>query len=198
MTSLQSVQAQIPEGVYRLSGGHEMVAAFQFKKDSFEFYFIYGAVDRNSKGHYKVRDGIIFLQSDKVPGNDFTVVRQEHRGEGTTVQLSDANIYLVKNVVGFFKKGPETDQQFSDEKGYLHSALTNCDTVYVMHSLFPDVPTLVPKTAPLNNYFELKLNPSLAEVSFKDFFLNIEADGLSGSLPWLFEREKALFVKEPE
>jgi hypothetical protein len=49
-----------------------------------------------------------------------------------------------------------------------------------------------------NNYFELSLNPSLAELSFTDFTLHIDGEDLTGSLPWLFEREKAVFVKERE
>ena len=82
MLAFSSSQAQQIAGVYRMTGGHEMVAAFQFKKDSsFEFYFIYGAVDRKSSGHFTVHDRIIVLHADKVPGRDFTIVRQEKRGD---------------------------------------------------------------------------------------------------------------------
>ncbi len=199
MSSYVSLNAQHVEGVYRMSGGHEMVAAFQFKKDSsFEFYFIYGVVDRNSSGHFTIHDGKVILYAEKEPGKDFTITHQEQRGEGTSIKLSDKNSHLVKNVVGFFKKGSEEDQQFSDENGYMHSKLNDCDTVFVIHTLFPDEPTFIKKTQAQNNYFELTLNASLAQLSFKDFVLSIEQESLTGSLPWLFEREKAVFVKESE
>ena len=200
MVSFSSLKAQQIEGVYRMSGGHEMVAAFQFKKDSsFEFYFIYGAVDRKSSGHFNIHDRIIVLHADKVPGRDFTIVRQEKRGDGTSIKISNPNPSLVRNVVGIFKKGTEEDDQYSNDQGDIHSNLTDCDSVFVIHTLFPDVPTPVKENqGNKNNYFELTLNPSLAEVSFKNFTLSINEEGLTGSLPWLFEREKAVFVKESE
>jgi len=68
-----------------MAGGHEMVAAFQFKSDhSFEFYFIYGAVDRHAKGTYEIKDNQILLHADKKPGHDFTVLKALHQGDGTT------------------------------------------------------------------------------------------------------------------
>lgn len=198
--SSSSSKAQQIEGVYRMTGGHEMVAAFQFKKDSsFEFYFIYGAVDRKSSGRFTIHDRVIILHGDKVPGRDFTIVRQEKRGEGTSIKISNPNPSLVRNVVGIFKKGTQEDDQYSNDKGDIHSNLNDCDSVYVIHTLFPDVPTSIKQNqGNRNNYFELTLNPSLAEISFKDFTLSINEEGLTGSLPWLFEREKAVFIKEPE
>jgi hypothetical protein len=199
MTVFTSLNAQIPDGVYRMSGGHEMVAAFEFKKDStFKFYFIYGAVDRNSSGRYSIHDRNIILHALKEPGKDFIITRQEKRGEGTAIKVSDKNPYLIRNVAGIFKKGAEQDQQFSDQDGYMHSNLADCDTIYVIHTLFPDVPTIIKKKEPKNNYFEISLNPSLEAVSFQDFTLSIDPEGLTGSLPWLFERDKAIFVKVSE
>ncbi len=200
LMATQPIQAQPIEGIYRMSGGHEMVAAFEFKKDSsFQFYFIYGAVDRNSIGHFTIQNGTIILQARKVPGKDFTIIRQEKRGDGTSIKITNPNTHLVKNVAGIFKKGNELDQQMSDSEGNMHSLLNDCDSIFVMHTLFPDVPTLVKKDAgDRNNYFELGLNPSLAELSFQDFSLKITGEGLTGYLPWLFERDKALFIKESE
>jgi hypothetical protein len=199
MTVFSSSKAQVLDGVYQMKGGHEMVAAFEFKKDSsFKFYFIYGAVDRNSSGRYTIQDGTIILHALKEPGKDFTITKQEKRGQGTAIKISDRNVYLIRNVVGIFKKGSEQDQQFSDQDGYMHSNLADCDTIYVIHTLFPDAPTFINKNEPQNNYFEISLNPSLAEVSFQDFTLSIGPDGLTGNMPWLFEREKAVFVKASE
>jgi hypothetical protein len=194
-----SLQAQHLEGVYSMQGGHEMVAAFEFKQDSFRFYFIYGAVDRSANGRFTIQNGNISLHAAKIPGKDFTIVREQVSGDGTSIKISNPNTALLRNIVGFFKKGTELDQQFSDDQGMIHSKLGSCDTIFIMHSLFPDVPTLIKsKAADKNNYFELTLNPSLAELSFKDFILTIDGEELTGSLPWLFEREKAVFVKERE
>jgi len=176
-----------------------MVAAFEFKQDSFRFYFIYGAVDRSASGSFTIQNGNVILHSAKIPGKDFTIVHEQISGDGSSIKISNRNTALLRNIVGFFKKGIELDQQFSDEQGMIHSKLGNCDTIFVIHSLFPDVPTLIKSNAGnKNNYFELSLNPSLAELSFTDFTLHIDGEDLTGNLPWLFEREKAVFVKERE
>jgi hypothetical protein len=195
MTPFATATSQNINGVYRLSGAHEMVAIFEFLgTDSFEFGYVYGAVDRTSSGHYTIRNGKIFLQANKQPGKDFTVAHQEKRGAGTTINISDPNSHLVKDIVCVFKKDGKQDVQYSDEAGKAHSSLEACDSIYVMHQLFPDAPSLLPQGA--NNYFELTLNPSLAEVSFKDFSLSITREGLVGVLPYLFEKEKAVFVRQ--
>jgi hypothetical protein len=193
------LMAQPIEGTYRMSGGHEMVSAFQFKKDSsFQFYYIYGAVDRSAQGHFTVHGGRLFLHSDKKPGHDFTVTLEKKSGEGTSIQISDPNKALLGNIAVVFKKGAEQDLQYSNGEGYIHSGFNDCDSISVVHTLFPDVPTLLLKKKPGDNYFVLKLNPSLAEISFRNFTMTITDEGLTGSLPWLFERETALFIKETE
>jgi hypothetical protein len=135
-----SLQAQHVEGVYSMQGGHEMVAAFEFKQDSFRFYFIYGAVDRSAGGSFTIQNGNVILHAAKIPGKDFTIVSEQISGDGTSIKISNPNTALLRNIVGFFKKGIELDQQFSDDQGMIHSRLGNCDTIFVMHSLFPDVP----------------------------------------------------------
>ncbi|MEO6718875.1 MAG: hypothetical protein ABIN67_00875, partial [Ferruginibacter sp.] len=108
----------------------------------------------------------------------------------------DQNTYLQKGVLCIFIKGKEQDEIYSDNEGFAHSKLSDCDTINVMHTLYPDVTTTIKSSAAnRNNYFELILNPSLAEVSFKDFFLTIKDNTLTGSLPYLFESEQSIFVK---
>ena len=82
----------------------------------------------------------LFCMLDKVPGRDFTIVRQEKRGDGTSIKISNPNSSLVRNVVGIFKKGTEEDDQYSNDQGDIHSNLTDCDSVFVIHTLFPDIP----------------------------------------------------------
>jgi len=64
-------------------------------------------------------------------------------------------------------------EAYSDETGAVHSDLAHCDTIYVLHNLFPDVPTLVKDEKNENNQFVLSLNLSLEQVSFKDIYLKI-------------------------
>lgn len=197
MIATLDTTAQTLEGLYRLQQGPEMAAEFHFTKEGrFEFGFAYGAVDRMAEGTYTVKDGKVTLHSEKVAGKDFTVKAKKRQGEGFTVKISDANAYLTHHVLCLFKKGDHYDQQYSDDQGIVHSKLTDCDSIFVMSTLFPDAMTLVKddfdKT---NNYFELTLNPSLAQVSFKSVTPRIDKDCIVLEMPFLFERAQAVFVK---
>ena len=207
--------------------GREMVASFQFFDGrSFRFFFAFGAVARSSSGQYTIQEDRIRLQANKAAGKDFTIVRREKRGAGTTVAITDMNPFLVRSILCIFYKDGEKDVQFSDCQGKAYSHLEDCDTIAVVHSLFPDVPTVIcpgepaaihwgepagihrggPASQPggvnnsggVNNYFELTLNTSLAEVSFQDISLSITDEGLVAALPYLFERKKVLFTKQAD
>ena len=189
--------AQNISGEYFLKGNHEMVSAFKFNDNgSFEFFYVYGAVDRMAKGSYSFRNKTITLQADKIPGNDFSIKLQTKSGPGTTVKIVDNNTYLNHGVMCIFIRGKENETVYSNNEGTAHSSLADCDTIYAMHTLYPDVPsTIKGGKANKNNYFELTLNPSMAEVSFKDFYLGWEPGTLTGSLPYLFEAEQSTFIK---
>lgn len=189
--------AQQIAGEFVLTGNHEMVAAFKFTPDNnFEFYFAYGAVDRMAKGSYTINQGKLLLKGEKIPARDFDIRQHSVQGTGTTIQVSDENPALIRGIVCLFIKGKEQEQVYTDEAGTAHSTIINCDTIFVLHTLYPDVLTTVKAGGDSkDNYFKLTLNPSLASVSFTDFALTIEGDRLIGSLPYLFESDRSVFVK---
>ena len=202
-------------GTYLMKEGREMVASFQFFDGrGFRFFFACGAVARSSSGQYTIQEDRINLQANKTAGKDFTIVCREKRGAGTTIAITDTNPFLVRSILCIFYKDGEKDVQFSDCQGKAYSHLEDCDTIAVVHSLFPDVPTVICPGEPAgihrgvavtasqpggaNNYFELTLNTSLAEVSFQDISLSITDEGLVAALPYLFERKKVLFTKQDD
>jgi hypothetical protein len=197
MIKKNQVPAQQITGEYRLQGNHEMVAAFNFNADSsFEFYFIYGAVDRMAQGKYSVINNSIYLSSRKTPGKDFKIIKNIVQGDGTTIKVTDRNKLLQSNVVCMFMKGGEQDVVTTNNDGVAHSSMVDCDTLRVVHGFFPDAMTTIKSGgSDKSNYFELSLNPSLAELSFQGFVLKIEGDKLTGSLPYLFEQANSIFLK---
>lgn len=200
MTATLDMTAQTLKGFYRLQGGPDMAAEFRFTPEGrFEFGFAYGAVDREAKGTYTVMDGKITLHSDKVAGKDFSVKEKKREGKGFTVKISNPNSYLTRHVMALFKKGDHYDQQYSNDEGIIHSQLTECDSIFVMSTLFPDAMTMIKGPADVTaNYFELTLNPSLAQVSFKGVTPRVEKDRIILEMPFLFEREEAVFVRVTE
>ena len=61
-------EGQSLDGVYRLIGCNDMACAFQFvKRVNLIFFMSYGAIDRTATGKYTLHNGLIQLQSDKIP-----------------------------------------------------------------------------------------------------------------------------------
>jgi len=176
----------------------EMAAGFKFTRDGrFEFFYTYGAVDRSATGKFTVDGDTVKLKSDKEPGRDFTVTGQIKQGQGYNLVFKHSNKYLLKNIVCIFVANGQAQQAFSDENGELHVDLAHCDTIYVVHNLFPDVPTLVKDEKNENNNFTLELKPSLEQVSFKDMYFKIIDDKTISCINnYIIDASDVKFVKQ--
>lgn len=188
------------EGVYSLTGIHEVAAAFKFEADgSFEFFFAYGVSDRNARGSFIVEDKKIILRSDKEPGKDFKVVKQMKHGSGFQIKVLDApNPFLLHNVLCLVKNEGEEDAGFwSDAKGVINIETAKADQLFLQHGVFKDIFTPVKDKDNHNNYFEVTLETSLGQVSFKGIDLFIEEDGSLSCYPNYFMPFKNIrFVKQ--
>ena len=155
----------------------EMAAAFEFTANGkFNFYYAYGAVDRTATGSYTIHGNKLTLKSDKEPGHDFTVTKSAKNGTGYSLRFECPETYLVSNIRCTFFIGNQTHEEYTNEKGEVSVAYPHVDKIYVQHTLFPDISTLIKDGQNNNNRFTLSLNPSLAEVSFKGIELKIEDD----------------------
>jgi hypothetical protein len=165
----------------------EMVAGFKFSDDgTFQFFFSYGAVDRHAAGTFSVEGNLVKLKSGKEPGKDFTVNREFRQGEGYHLVFTHTNSMLVQNIRCFFLVGDKREDAITDSQGRIQLDIPHCDSIYVQHLLFPDIVTLVKSTDNKNNHFELSLNPSLEQVSFKGIDFTIEEDGTLSCHPNYF------------
>ena len=176
----------------------EMASGFNFTADGkFEFFFSYGAVDRNSTGTFSVEGDTLKLKSDKEPGKDFTVTSQSKQSKGYKLTFNDANKYLVQNILCIFLKEGKRQEAYTDDNGEASVDLAYCDTIYVQHTLFPDILTLVKDKANNNNRFELSLNPSLEQVSFKGIDFKIEDDKTLTCIPnYFLDMPDIKYIKE--
>ncbi|MEP7171543.1 MAG: hypothetical protein ABI855_19385 [Bacteroidota bacterium] len=185
------------EANYRLTGIHDMAAGFQFKNDgTFEFYYIYGASDRNAKGTYLIIGDTIKLKSDKEAGKDFTITQQSKKGSKYKVAVIEKNQYLLKHVIAVVVADEKENVFESDEIGEIEIDLKHCDKIYLQHQLFPDALTQIKDSTNNNNYFEVTLNPSLQQVSFKGIDFFIDGDNLHCLTNYFLPFENITFVKE--
>lgn len=188
---------KILHGEYRLTGIPETASAFMFKPDGrFEFFFIYGAVDRAATGTYSVSGDTIKLQSDKIPGKDFPVNKEKKQGKGYVIKVSDPNSYLVQNILCIYYIGETENVTYTDENGMIMIDAEQVDKIYLRHELFPDIPTLIKDESNKNNYFEVSLSPTLVNVSFKGIDFTINGNSISCLPNYVIPFEKIKYVRQ--
>ncbi len=176
----------------------EMVAGFKFSADGkFEFFYSYGAVDRDATGTFLVDKDTIKLKSDKEAGKDFTVTAQSKHASGYTLVFENPNQHLLKGILCVFFVGGQKQVEYTDSKGKLHVDIPHCDTIYIQHPFFPDILSLVKDEKNDNTNFTLTLNPSLMQVSFKGIDFLITDDKTITCLPnYFMPMDGIKFVKQ--
>jgi hypothetical protein len=185
------------DGVYALRGIQDMAAAFKFTPDGrFEFFYAYGAGDRNATGTYTVEGDTIKLKSDKEPGKDFKIDVARKQGKGYTIKVNDANKDYLSFISCLYFVGETQDMKQANKDGIIHLDLETVDSLYVRHELAVDIPTLVKAKDSDNNYFEVSLLPSLSQVSFKGIDLFMKEDTLTCYPNYFMPFENIRFEKE--
>ena len=191
------LMAQSLNGEYRLQGIPELASAFMFTKDgNFEFFFIYGAVDRSASGKYSIEGNKLKLTGEKEPGKDFPVISESKKGNHYTIKVTDPNAYLLRNIVCLYYIDSTENATFSDDDGMIRIDVPHVDKIFLVHELFPDVPSLIKDDKNSNNYFEVTLSPTLGQVSFQNLDFTIDGKTISCLPNPLFPFEKVSFVKQ--
>ncbi len=194
--AINLLHAQPLQGVYTFHR-QEMVASFRFNADNtFDFFYSYGASDRTATGTFTTIGDTVKLKSKKVAGNDFEILSQSKKGKAFKIKVTDKNPYLVSNVAAIVLNGGDMQYFETNNEGIITIDLKSCDTIYIKHELFPDIPTLIKDVNNSNNYFELALKPSLGEVSFKGIDLFIKDNSLTCYPNYFIPFENIRFEKE--
>lgn len=175
----------------------EMTAAFRFMEaGTFEFFYSYGASDRNASGKYEIKDQTILLQSDKVAGKDFTIGIQSKKTSNTMIQVKSPHTFLLSGVVAIcVNEGFQTIETRSDNDGKINMEGQKCEKIYLNHVYFPDVPTLIKDSGNTNTYFEVTPLESLAAFSFTGINLTKSGEDLLCLPNVLFPFENNTFKK---
>lgn len=183
-------------GEYQLVGIHDMAAGIRLtEQGTFDFFYVYGAVDRVAKGTYTLEGKTIKLKSEKEAGKDFTIIKQHKTGKGYTIKVTDPNAMLAGYVKVIVFKGKEQSVEFVNKKGELHLSDGHIDRIYLQHELFPDIASEIKSETNDNNYFEVSLNPSLQMVSFKGVDFTLTNDTLTCLPNYFMPFENIRFVK---
>lgn len=175
----------------------EMVASFRFLKDGrFDFYYSYGVADRSATGTYTIEDNTVKLKSEKEPGKDFTIVKQEKRGDGIYIKVTDPNPHMAGYVLAiYFIKGQQQVAECNNRQEIIINEAA-VEQIYLQHQLFPDIACLIKDGSTDANHFEITLNRSLEQVSFKGVDLFIKEDGLHCYPNYLIPLPNIVFTRQ--
>lgn len=174
----------------------ELASAFKFTPDGkFEFYYVYGASDRNATGTYTIDGDTLRLKSDKEGGKDFSIDKQSKEPGNIRIKINSPNPYMASNVLCMCLVDGKEHPFMSDDSGLIETDLKSCDQLFVQHQLFPDAGTLIRDANNENTYFELSLSPSLQQVSFKWIDFTIKDDVISCGPNYFLPFDNVEFVK---
>ncbi|MEP7111468.1 MAG: hypothetical protein ABI760_25965 [Ferruginibacter sp.] len=196
LVNIKTMSKSMVQGEYYFRR-QEMVAGFNFSANGkFQFFYSYGAVDRNATGSFFVEGDTLKLKSDKEAGEDFSITDQSKQARGYSIIFEHPNKYLLKDILCIFLTDGIEQSVYSDSNGEVKADLRNCDTIYVQHPLYPDIVTLVKDKNNGNSRFKLTLNPSLEQVSFKGINFKIEDDKMITCIPNYFMNMEGIeFIK---
>jgi len=184
-------------GEYALQGVAEMASGFKFYGDfRFQFFYIYGASDRRAEGKFEILDNKLILNGTKAAGQDFKLLQKKSHGKGYTLQINFDNKMFIRNVVCFFFGLNETITKETEQNGIAVADIEKCTRIELIHSYFPDIPTVIDVNDEKCNFFEFTLNPSLEEVVFDKTMLEFIENGFSCSNIYLFGENTARFIKQ--
>lgn len=185
-TEAQSVIA----GEYYLRGVMEVGSGFLLKPDStFQFFFSYGALDRQGSGKWTVKDKEVIFNSKPWPLRDFALISSKAVNEDfITIKIVDNEKPLIRYVYVKLVSNGEVMEGMANEKGEIKFSKKRIDSLSLVFQFCPEkISVFQPDKS--HNYFEFCFEPWIAEYFFNDFHLSLDKSGLRGKHPLLDEKE---------
>ena len=185
-----AAQSNAMAGEYSLTGVMETASGIVLNKDStFQFYFSYGALDREGSGKWNVLGDHIILNSKPYPGKDFKLVSSSSiKNNFTTIKIEDINTNLY-NLVYCIVRRPAGDTVINaDEKGIMIVPET-IDSIHLLSELCSERITSFPTSPEHHNSYTFNFEPWITEIFFKSFTLRYAVDHLEGKHPLLGDKE---------
>lgn len=178
---------------YYLEGVMETASGFRLLNDStFDFFYSYGAIDREGKGTWEQRGDSIFLNGKRKPEKDFRLTDSKKKtGNQLTIKISDPNKMILRYVSCRVTTHSDTLHEESDTEGIISFPAQPIKKIELVHRLWADRVSAfdMPEKERDNNYFEFAIERWIADVEFNNFFLVKHENTLTGQHPLLEGKE---------
>ena len=182
-------------GEYYLRGVTEVGSGFLLKPDStFQFFFSYGALDREGSGTWKLKEKEIIFNSRKRPDHDFAMINSKRTADDfITVRITDSNSLLLRYVYSKIDFADASMEEMTNNEGKIQFPKKQIKRLSLIFQFCPEKISVF--TLDNNhNYFEFRFEPWLAEYFFSDFHLRIDGKDIRGKHPLLDDKEY-VFIK---
>lgn len=175
----------IQAGEYYLQGMREMASGFLLKPDhSFQFFFTYGALDRVGSGTWAEEKGRLILNSAAKPANGYTLVKSGRKDHDFIhIVLEGNNPMAMRHTFVSLDNGTEGSWKQMNQQGDVQFPKQEVHSISLLLEFCPERITAIAVTGKDHNEFIFRIEPSIIEVFFDNFTLNIEPDALSGGHP---------------
>lgn len=174
-------------GEYYLTGVREMASGFLIKPDNtYQFFFSYGALDRQATGKWKAEGSSIVFKSDAWQGKDFSLVKSGKIPEGfINIIIDNTNPMLLRHTWCSLQNGEEGSWKHFDQRGDVQFPMQKITAIALQFEFCPERFTIINVTEKDHNEFTFRVEPSLVEIYLNDFSLQIDGNDLKGRHPLL-------------
>ena len=184
-------------GEYYLQGAREMASGFLLQPGGeFRFFFSYGALDRQGSGKWVVANNRqLVLTSAPKPLSDFTLVESSTTGDDfVTVKIQDGNPTLLRHIFCSLQKGVEGTWLQMNHEHEVQFPKQETGSVSLLLGFCPERFSAIPVPSANHNHFSFRIEPSVMEVFFENFSLQVGENELAGKHP-LMEGDQFIYAK---
>lgn len=176
-------------GEYYLSGVMETASGFKLNADStFEFFFSYGALDRNGSGTWQQQGNQVVFNSKAGGSKGFALINSNTVDDDKlTIKITDSNPSLRSHVYAILKSGEKQLEEMTDKNGLINFPKQPADSILLILEFCPEKVFVFSNSNKLHNNFEFKFEKDMMEVFFDHLQLAFNEDGLEGQHPLLKE-----------
>jgi hypothetical protein len=181
-----SVQSTV-SGEYYLQGVMETASGFKLNEDStFQFFFMYGAMDRAGEGTWSVQGDSIVLNSTRKAAPDYALVKSEAgEKDSIVIRMLDSNEMTSRYLYCIIKGGGVEQEAAFESDGAARFASQPLDSITILFEFAPEKISTFTIAQKDHHYFEFRFEPWIMEVFFHNFHLKYGGDHLSGGNPLL-------------
>ncbi len=176
-----------PVGEYQLTGVMETASGLRLNEDStFDFYYSYGAVDREGHGKWQIKNNKLLLNSAPRPALDFKLLNSRREpGNKVTLSIASGNTMVLSYIQFLINPGNNEEVLKTNNDGLATTNKKQINKIGILFELCADRPSYFENLNMEHNYFQFGFESCICEVFFVDVELEMRDGNLYGSHPLL-------------